>query len=64
MTTEKKQPTFVVRPLKVGPECYVLVTWADGLVEHVNGFLSAEEASRWIEADADEWLRKHPRRNQ
>jgi hypothetical protein len=47
---------FEARRLARAPGWYVRVAWPDGRHDHVPGFVTADEALRWIEQKAEAWL--------
>jgi hypothetical protein len=49
-------PAFEARPLKSASGWYVRVAWPNGKTEHVPGFVTKQEAQRWIEDKARVWL--------
>jgi hypothetical protein len=49
-------PTFEVRPLKSARGWYVRVAWLNGKRDHIPGFVTQQEAQRWIEGNAPAWL--------
>jgi hypothetical protein len=49
-------PAFEARPLKSASGWYVRVAWPNGKREHVPGFVTQQEAQRWIEGKAPAWL--------
>ena len=49
-------PAFEARPLKSASGWYVRVAWPNGKREHVPGFVTQQEAQRWIEDKARVWL--------
>ena len=49
-------PAFEARPLKSASGWYVRVAWSNGKREHVPGFVTQQEAQRWIEGKAPAWL--------
>jgi hypothetical protein len=42
--------------LKSAPGWYVRVAWSHGKRDHVPGFISQQEALRWIETKARSWV--------
>jgi hypothetical protein len=60
MMPQGKPATYETHPLKDGSGFYVRVTWPDGRDWHVNPFETPASAARWIESNANEWLRKLP----
>jgi hypothetical protein len=53
MNEPSSKPAFEARPLKSG---YVRVAWPDGKRDHIPGFVTRQEAQRWIEVKAPAWL--------
>jgi hypothetical protein len=49
-------PVFEVRPLKSASGWYVRVAWPNGKRDHIPGFVTQQEAQRWIEVKAPGWL--------
>jgi hypothetical protein len=49
-------PAFEARPLKSASGWYVRVAWPNGKYDHVPGFVTRQEAQRWIEGKALAWL--------
>jgi hypothetical protein len=47
---------FEARRLARAPGWYVRVAWPDGRHDHVPGFVTQDEALRWIERKAEAWL--------
>jgi len=47
---------FEARRLARAPGWYVRVAWPDGRHDHVPGFVTEDEAQRWIERKAEAWL--------
>jgi hypothetical protein len=56
MNEPSSNPAFEARPLKSASGWYVRVAWPDGRRDHIPGFVSQQEAQRWIEAKAPTWL--------
>jgi hypothetical protein len=50
---------FEARRLARAPGWYVRIAWPNGRHEHVPGFVTREEALRWIEEKAEAWLSDH-----
>lgn len=50
------EPAFEARRLKSAPGWYVRVAWSHGKRDHVSGFISQQEALRWIETKARSWV--------
>ena len=49
-------PAFEARRLSSAKGWYVRVVWPHGKREHIPGFVSQQEAMRWIEKKAQAWL--------
>ena len=49
-------PALEARPLRSASGWYVRVAWSNGKREHVPGFVTRQEAQRWIEDKARIWL--------
>jgi hypothetical protein len=43
------------------PGWYVRVAWSHGKCNHIPGFVSQQEAKRWIEAKAHSWVSEQTR---
>jgi hypothetical protein len=56
MDEPKSNPGFEARRLKSAPGWYVRVAWPGGKHDHIPGFVSQQEAQRWIEGKAPAWL--------
>jgi hypothetical protein len=56
MYEENRIPAFEPRRLASAPGWYVRVIWPYGKLEHVPGFVSKQEAMRWIQEKAKAWL--------
>jgi len=56
MDEPNSNPGFEVRRLKSASGWYVRVAWPNGRRDHVPGFVSPQEAQRWIEGKAPAWL--------
>jgi hypothetical protein len=56
MNEPSLNPAFEARPLKSAPGWYVRVAWPNGKRDHVPGFITQQEAQRWIEIKAPGWL--------
>jgi hypothetical protein len=56
MNEASSNPVFEVRPLKSASGWYVRVAWPNGKRDHVPGFVTQQEAQRWIEGRAPAWL--------
>jgi len=57
MDEVKPDPIFEARPLKSASGWFVRVSWRYGLVEHVSGFATDQDAQKWIEEKSEVWLR-------
>jgi hypothetical protein len=56
MNEPSLKPAFEARPLKSARGWYVRVAWPDGRRDHIPGFVTQQEAQRWIEVKAPGWL--------
>jgi hypothetical protein len=56
MNEQGAEPVFEARRLKSAPGWYVRVAWSHGKRDHVPGFISQQEALRWIETKARSWM--------
>src|SRR5712671_5208651 len=56
MDEANSNPGFEARRLKSAPGWYVRVAWPGGKHDHIPGFVSQQEAQRWIEGKAPAWL--------
>jgi hypothetical protein len=56
MNEPSSNPVFEVRPLKSASGWYVRVAWPNGKRDHIPGFVTQQEAQRWIEVKAPAWL--------
>jgi hypothetical protein len=56
MIEPNSNPAFEPRPLKSARGWYVRVAWPNGKRDHVSGFITQQEAQRWIEIKAPGWL--------
>jgi hypothetical protein len=56
MSEPSLNPAFEVRPLKSASGWYVRVAWPDGKRDHIPGFITQQEAQRWIEVKSSSWL--------
>jgi hypothetical protein len=61
MNEANAHPSFEARRLKSAPGWYVRVAWAYGKRDHIPGFVSQQEALRWIETKARSWLSERTR---
>ena len=50
--------TFDPRPLKIGHEWHVVVTYPSGQQEQITGFKTEADAQNWITNDSQAWLKK------
>jgi hypothetical protein len=56
MNEPSSKPAFEARPLKSASGWYVRVAWPNGKRDHIPGFVTQQEAQRWIEVKASSWL--------
>jgi hypothetical protein len=56
MNEPSSNPAFEARTLKSASGWYVRVAWPDGRRDHIPGFVTQQEAQRWIEVKASSWL--------
>jgi hypothetical protein len=56
MDEPNPNPAFEARGLRSAPGWYVRVAWPNGKHDHIPGFVSQQEAQRWIERKAPAWL--------
>jgi hypothetical protein len=56
MNHPNSNAAFEAKRLARAPGWYVRVAWPDGRHDHVPGFVSEDEALRWIERKAEAWL--------
>ena len=49
-------PAFEARHLCLASGWYVRVAWPNGKRDHIPGFVTQQEAQRWIEVKAPSWL--------
>jgi hypothetical protein len=56
MSEPSSSPAFEARPLKAARGWYVRVAWPNGKRDHIPGFVTQQEAQRWIEGHAAAWL--------
>jgi hypothetical protein len=61
MNDSNADPSFEVRRLKSAPGWYVRAAWAHGKRDHIPGFMSEQEAQRWIETKARGWVSEQTR---
>jgi hypothetical protein len=61
MNEPNGDPAFEVRRLKSAPGWYVRVAWSHGKRDHIPGFVSQQEALRWIETKARAWVSEQTR---
>jgi hypothetical protein len=61
MNESNADPCFEVRRLKSAPGWYVRAAWAHGKRDHIPGFMSEQEAQRWIETKARGWVAEQTR---
>jgi|HubBroStandDraft_1064217.scaffolds.fasta_scaffold296627_1 hypothetical protein len=61
MLTESEMETPVFAPLAVGLEYCVRVRWASGAEARINHFAAPQDAQRWIDREAKNWLRNRAR---
>ena len=56
MDEQISNAAFEARHLTSASGWYVRVTWPNGKRDHIPGFVSQQEAQRWIEGKAPAWL--------
>jgi hypothetical protein len=56
MNEQGSNPAFEARPLKSASGWYVRVAWPNRRRDHIPGFVTQQEAQRWIEVKASSWL--------
>ena len=56
MDEPNSNPGFEACRLKSASGWYVRVAWPNGKHDHIPGFVSQQEAQRWIEGKAPTWL--------
>jgi hypothetical protein len=56
MGDPNSNPAFEARHLTSASAWYVRVAWPNGKHDHIPGFVSQQEAQRWIEGKAPAWL--------
>jgi hypothetical protein len=61
MNEPNGDPAFEARRLKSAPGWYVRVAWSHGKRDHIPGFVSQQEALRWIETKARAWVSEQTR---
>jgi hypothetical protein len=61
MNESNAEPAFETRQLKSAPGWYVRVAWSHGKRDHIPGFVSQQEALRWIETKARSWISEQTR---
>ena len=61
MNESNADPAFEARRLTSAPGWYGRVAWSHGKCNHVPGFVSLQEAKRWIEAKAHSWVSEQAR---
>jgi hypothetical protein len=61
MNESNAEPAFETRQLKSAPGWYVRVAWSHGKRDHIPGFVSQQEALRWIETKARSWVSEQTR---
>ena len=61
MNESNAEPVFEARQLKSAPGWYVRVAWSHGKRDHIPGFVSQQEALRWIETKARSWVSEQTR---
>jgi len=59
MNGSNSNPAFEARHLTSAIGWYVRVAWPNGKRDHIPGFVSQQEAQRWIEGKAPAWLSEH-----
>jgi hypothetical protein len=55
MTEKSSAVSFEARRLARAPGWYVRVEWPSGKRDHVPGFVSQDEALRWIDTKGEAW---------
>lgn len=55
MTEKSSAVSFQARRLARAPGWYVRVEWPNGKRDHVPGFVSQDEALRWIDKNGEAW---------
>jgi hypothetical protein len=61
MNETNTDPAFEARRLTSAPGWYVRVAWSHGKCHHIPGFVSQQEARRWIETKAHSWVSEQAR---
>jgi hypothetical protein len=61
MAMESEMETPVFAPLAVGLEYCVRVRWASGAEARINHFAAPQDAQRWIDREAKNWLHNRAR---
>jgi hypothetical protein len=61
MNESNADPAFKARRLTSAPGWYVRVAWSHGKCDHIPGFVSQQEALRWIETKARSWVSEQTR---
>jgi hypothetical protein len=61
MNESNADPAFEARRLTSVPGWYVRVAWPHGKRDHIPGFVSQQEALRWIETKAHSWVSEQAR---
>lgn len=56
MAEKTLQPSFSIENEPLGPGFRIAVEWPDRRVAHVTGFGTKEQARRWVENDAPNWI--------
>jgi hypothetical protein len=56
MDEANSNPGFEAHRLKSASGWYVRIAWRNGRRDHIPGFVSQQEAQRWIEGKAAAWL--------
>jgi nucleotide-binding universal stress UspA family protein len=54
------KPAFEARPLTSARGWYVRVAWPGGKRDHIPGFVTQQEAQRWIEGETIHVEHEHP----
>ena len=61
MNESNADPAFEAGRLTSAPGWYVRVAWSHGKCNHIPGFVSQQEARRWIETKAHSWVSEQTR---